>query len=94
MIFDTIYNKGYEAGVNKAKLENQEAQNRRLEDMLKYGKSIGFNDGFKKGYHDGYIVGYNEGEADTRAKEGIINLEVKDVAEKMFAETEDDMTEV
>ena len=90
--FDEIYNKGFEAGVNKAKLENQEAQNRRLEDMLKYGKNIGMNEGYTKGYHDGYIVGYNEGASDTKAKEGIVDL--PDNWEEMLKdEMEDDVSE-
>ena len=75
MIFDSIYNKGYEAGINAARLENQEAQNRRLEDMLKYGKEIGKTEGWKDGYMKGYEVGYSEGELDAKAEIGAIDLE-------------------
>ena len=74
MIFDSIYQKGFEAGYNKARLENQEDQNRRLEEMLKYGKEIGRNDGWKEGYIKGYECGYSEGESDAKAEIGVIDL--------------------
>ena len=75
MLFESIYRKGFEAGYNKARLENQEDQNRRLEEMLKYGKEIGRNDGWKEGYIKGYECGYSEGESDAKAEIGVIDLE-------------------
>ena len=81
MIFDTIYNKGYEAGLNAARLENQEAQNRRLHEMFKFGKESGKTEGMTEGYKLGYKVGYSEGEMDTKAEVGVIdlgNVEVKE----------------
>jgi len=75
MIFDSIYKKGYEAGQTAARLENQEAQNRRLEEMLKYGKEIGRQTGFEEGWKKGYEYGYQEGEADAKAEIGVIDLE-------------------
>ena len=75
MIFDSIYNKGYEAGLNKARLENQEAQNRRLQEMFQYGKSTGYSEGWQKGYTVGHENGYSEGEADAKAEIGEIDLE-------------------
>lgn len=96
MIFDTLYNKGYEAGVTAQKLECQEDQNRRLEEMLKYGKQIGLSEGYTKGYHDGYTVGYSEGEQDTLAREGIVRVPEKVLAEvkEEFEAVEDDMEAV
>ena len=75
MIFDTIYNKGYEAGLNAARLENQEAQNRRLEEMFKYGKEAGRGEGWKDGYTKGSECGYSEGETDAKCEIGVIDLE-------------------
>ena len=75
IIFDSIYNKGYEAGYNKRECEDHEAQNRRLEDMLKYGKEIGRNDGWREGYIKGYECGYSEGEMDAKAEIGVIDLD-------------------
>ena len=76
MIFDTIYNKGYEAGLNAARLENQEAQNRRLEEMFKYGKEAGRGEGWKDGYTKGYECGYSEGEILLAAEKGIPAVEL------------------
>lgn len=64
MIFDSIYNKGYEAGVTAQKCADHEAQNRRLEDMLKYGKAIGHTEGWEEGYIKGYECGYAEAKAE------------------------------
>lgn len=75
MIFDYWYNKGVEAGYNKKSMENAEAQNQRLQDMLKYGKELGKHEGFIEGYADGYKVGYSEGEQDERARIGEIDLD-------------------
>ena len=75
MIFDSIYNKGYEAGANAQKCADHEDQNRRLEDMLRRGKEIGHHEGWIEGYRTGYDCGYAEGEADTKAEHGIIELE-------------------
>ena len=75
MIFDYFYNKGYEAGKNAQRCENAEAQNRRLEDMLKYGKAIGKAEGWEEGYRKGYECGYTEGEMDARTEVGAIDLE-------------------
>lgn len=71
MIFDYWYNKGVEAGYNKKSMENAEAQNQRLQDMLKYGKELGKHEGFIEGYK----VGYSEGEQDERARIGEIDLD-------------------
>lgn len=71
MIFDYWYNKGLEAGYNKKSMENAEAQNQRLQDMLKYGKELGKHEGFIEGYK----VGYSEGEQDERARIGEIDLD-------------------
>ena len=75
MIFDSIYNKGFEAGYTKRECEDHEDQNRRLQDMLKYGKEIGRNEGLTEGYKMGYKVGYSEGELDAKAEIGAIDLE-------------------
>ena len=74
MIFDSIYQKGFEAGYNKRECEDHEAQNRRLEDMLKYGKEIGRQTGFEEGWKKGYEYGYAEGEADAKAEVGVIEI--------------------
>ena len=58
MIFDSIYQKGYEAGYNKRECEDHEAQNRRLEDMLKYGKEIGYAKGREGGHFWGHHIHY------------------------------------
>lgn len=81
-----MYDKGFEAGVNAQRLSDHEAQNHRLEDMLHRGKEIGFNEGFTDGYKKGYEVGYSEGEMDTRAASGIVELDG-------LPELEDDVTE-
>ena len=88
IFFDSIYKQGYEAGVNATKLQKQEDQNRRLEDMLKYGKEIGRTDGYRDGYMEGYKCGYVEGEADTRAREGIVEISGEE-----FDALVDDVTE-
>ncbi len=100
MIFESIYNKGYEAGMNAQKVSDHEDQNRRLEDMFRRGKEYGLNEGFtkgyEKGYHDGNTIGYNDGVNDTRAKEGIINIPDEVLAEvkEEFEAVEDDMEAV
>ena len=81
MIFDSIYNKGYEAGVNATRLENQEAQNRRLEEMFRFGKDAGIAEGWKEGYTKGYECGYSEGETDAKCEIGVIDLEGLEGAE-------------
>lgn len=83
---EKMYDKGFAAGVNAEKLSNHEAQNHRLEDMLHRGKEIGFNEGFTEGYKKGYEVGYSEGEMDTRAASGIVELDG-------LPELEDDVAE-
>lgn len=72
---ERMYDKGFAAGVNAEKLSNHEAQNHRLEDMLHRGKKIGFDEGFVDGYKKGYTVGYSEGEQDTKAQNGIIEID-------------------
>lgn len=72
---ERMYDKGFEAGKNAQMLSDHEAQNRRLEDMLHRGKKIGFDEGWKAGYKNGWNVGYSEGEADTMAKNGIVELD-------------------
>lgn len=74
MIFDTIYNKGFEAGYTKRECEDHEAQNRRLEDMLKYGKAIGKQEGLEEGFQRGYTYGYEDGKLDAKAEIGEIDL--------------------
>ena len=74
MIFDSIYNKGFEAGYTKRECEDHEAQNRRLEDMLKYGKAIGKQEGLEEGFQRGYTYGYEEGKLDAKAEIGEIDL--------------------
>lgn len=75
MIFNSIYQKGYEAGVNAQKCSDHEDQNRRLEDMLKYGKEIGRTEGWEEGYRKGYACGYSEGELDAKVEHGIIEFD-------------------
>lgn len=96
MIFDTLYNKGYEAGMNAQKVSDHEDQNRRLEDMFRRGKEAGLNDGFTKGYEKGYHDGYLVGENDAKAREGIIDLPEEVLAEvkEEFEAVEDDMEAV
>lgn len=72
---NTMYDRGFQAGVNAQRLSDHEAQNHRLEDMLHRGKEIGFNEGFTDGYKKGYEVGYSEGEMDTKACNGIVELD-------------------
>lgn len=74
MIFNSIYNKGFEAGYTKRECEDHEAQNRRLEDMLKYGKAIGKQEGLEEGFQRGYTYGYEEGKLDAKAEVGEIDL--------------------
>lgn len=74
MIFDSIYNKGFEAGYTKRECEDHEDQNRRLEDMLKYGKAIGKQEGLEEGFQRGYTYGYEEGKLDAKAEIGEIEL--------------------
>lgn len=75
MIFDSIYQKGYEAGVTAQKCTEHEDQNRRLEEMLKYGKAIGRTEGWEEGYRKGYACGYSEGELDAKCEIGVISLD-------------------
>lgn len=90
MIFEKWYQKihdqAYEAGYNAKAVEDHEAQNHRLEDMLHRGKEIGFNEGFQDGYKKGWEVGYSEGEADTMANNGIIELDDLEAVEDDVAE--------
>ena len=79
---DEAYQKGYEAGMTAQKLTDKSDQNRRLEDMLKYGKEIGKTEGLQEGYRIGYKCGYEEGEADTKAEIGEIDLPVFDDIEE------------
>ena len=75
MLFEKYYKLGFEAGVNHQKMTEHEDQNRRLEDMLHYGKKIGHDEGWIEGYKKGYEVGYSEGEMDTRAEIGEIPID-------------------
>lgn len=68
---DDAYAKGVSAGANAEAVKDREDQNRRLEDMLQHGKTIGMDEGFKKGYY----AGYNDGEADAKAIYGEIDVE-------------------
>lgn len=88
MIFDTIYQKGYEAGVNAQKLSDHEDQNRRLQDMLHHGKKIGHDEGWLEGYRSGYECGYTEGELDAKAEIGVIDLPVVDDISEAVEEAE------
>lgn len=85
---ERMYDKGFAAGVNANQLSDHEAQNHRLEDMLHKGKEIGYKEGWTEGYKKGYEVGYSEGEMDTKAANGIIELD--GIAEFDF-NTEDDI---
>ena len=82
MIFDSIYQKGYEAGYTKRECEDHEAQNRRLEDMLKYGKEIGYAKGREDGIHEGYRIGYDCGCDDMVTKYGIVEIDEIDEVEE------------
>ena len=86
IFFTSIYEKGFEAGVNAQRLSDREAQNHRLEDMLRRGKKIGYDEGYVDGYMKGHEVGYSEGEADYKAAQGIIELDG-------FADVSDDVSE-
>ena len=83
---ERMYDKGFEAGKNAQLLSDHEAQNHRLEDMLHRGKKIGFDEGFMDGYKKGYEVGYSEGEMDTKASEGIIELDDLEAVDDDVAE--------
>lgn len=85
-MFDKWYKRIYDAGYNARALEDASDQNRRLQDMLKYGKELGKHEGFIEGYKDGYKVGYSEGEQDTMARVGELDLE------KIMQEVEDEYT--
>lgn len=82
-LLEEAYNKGHEAGYTKRECEDHEAQNRRLEDMLKYGKEIGRNEGFNDGFAKGYYAGYKEGEMDAKAEIGAIDLDNLDLDKKL-----------
>ena len=43
--------------------------------MFNYGKESGKTEGMTEGYKLGYKVGYSEGEMDTKAEVGVIDLE-------------------
>lgn len=75
MMFESIYQKGYEAGINAQKCADHEDQNRRLEDMLKYGKEIGYAKGREDGMHEGYRIGYDCGCDDMATKYGIVEID-------------------
>ena len=97
IIFNSIYEKGFQAGVNAQMLADKEAQNHRLEDMLRRGKKIGYNEGFVEGYTKGHEVGYAEGEFDYKARNGIVEIS-KDEFEavdddELFEAVEDDIAE-
>lgn len=96
MLFESIYNKGYEAGMNAQKVSDHEDQNRRLEDMFRRGKELGLNEGFGRGYEKGYHDGYLIGGEDTKANEGIIDLPEEVLAEvkEEFESVNDDMEAV
>ena len=79
-LLEEAYNKGLLAGIDKQKAIAQEDQNRRLEDMLKYGKEIGHQNGYVEGYIKGYEIGYAEGEQDTKDREGIIEVDGEELA--------------
>lgn len=82
MIFDSIYQKGYEAGINAQKCSDHEDQNRRLQDMLEYGKEIGYNKGREDGLQEGYRIGYDCGKDDVLSKHGIVEIDdINEVAE-------------
>ena len=81
MIFDAIYQKGYEAGVMAQKCADHEDQNRRLAEMLKYGKEIGYTKGREDGVYEGYKIGYECGCDDMMTKYGIVEIDEIDEVE-------------
>lgn len=84
-LLDDAYKKGVEAGIAQQKFVQQEDQNRRLYDMLKYGKKIGKHDGIV----EGWLYGYEEGKKDAQAQNGVIEISGEE-----FNAIEDDMKEV
>ena len=72
--FLRIYDKGFEAGYTQRCFEDHEDQNRRLEQMLQYGKEMGYSNGYIDGYSKGYEIGYSEGEWDERERNGIVEI--------------------
>ena len=82
MIFDSIYKKGYEAGVNAQKCSDHEDQNRRLEQMYEYGKEAGYTKGMEDGLHEGYRIGYDCGKDDVLSKHGIVEIDDINEVEK------------
>ena len=82
MIFDSIYKKGYEAGVNAQKCSDHEDQNRRLEQMYEYGKEAGYTKGMEDGLHEGYRIGYDCGKDDALSKHGIVEIDDINEVEK------------
>lgn len=87
IIFNSVYEKGFQAGVNAQMLSDKEAQNHRLEDMLRRGKKIGYDEGFVEGYTKGHERGYDDGYFDCKAKNGIVELNDD------FEAVEDDIAE-
>ena len=71
---DDAYSKGVAAGSAAEAIKDREDQNRRLEDMLHFGKESGHKEGYFEGYKDGYKVGYAKAEEDVRAEIGEIDL--------------------
>lgn len=82
MIFDSIYKKGYEAGINAQKCSDHEDQNRRLEQMYEYGKEAGYTKGMEDGLHEGYRIGYDCGKDDVLSKHGIVEIDDINEVEK------------
>lgn len=97
IIFNSVYEKGFQAGVNAQMLADKEAQNHRLEDMLRRGKEIGYNEGFVEGYTKGHEVGYAEGEFDYKARNGIVEIDGDEFEavddDELFEAVEDDIAE-
>lgn len=80
---DDAYSKGVAAGSAAEAIKDREDQNRRLEDMLHFGKDAGHKEGYFEGYKDGYKAGYSKGEEDALADIGEIDL----------SDLEDDVTD-
>lgn len=77
-LLDAEFEKGIQVGIERQKLENAEAQNRRLHDMFKYGKETGEVKGNVDGYALGHEVGYSKGWADCLAKHGIVEISAEE----------------
>ena len=87
-MFEQWYQRAYESGYNARLAEDHSDQNRRLEDMLRRGKELGYQEGYMDGYKKGYEIGYAEGELDTRDKMGIIEVSQEEFDE-LTKESED-----